>query len=214
MTELKNEEKETPTEVAQPEKNAESEIDLQVQVVELESTLSKTLEEKENYKKGVLSKEEEIKKLKAANKALIDSPSEDSPEEKTEIIPPVEKPEEKEQEEKPKVEDVPAGYSPEKEAQAQFKKDDPRVNMESVLAEYRGGKYETVTEYLTALYDAKNYSDFKSGNKNNSENYTAQGSGVSEVENTSHQKVTAYDIAQAKKYFDGSIERYLKNKTK
>ena len=86
MTELKNEEKETPTEVAQPEKNAESEIDLQVQVVELESTLSKTLEEKENYKKGVLSKEEEIKKLKAANKALIDSPSEDSPEEKTEII--------------------------------------------------------------------------------------------------------------------------------
>jgi len=212
MTDLNKEEKDTPAEVDPPvEKPEPTIVGLQAQVVELEGELSKQVGEKENYKQGVLSKEEELKKVKAQLKALLDSPPKEDPQE-----PEVEKPkEEPKKDEQPKVETVEsAGYNPETEARAQFARLHPDVDMSKVLENYRGGTYETVTEYMEALEDAKNFSDFKSGNKSSAGTAANQGGGVSEVENKSHPNVTAYDIAQANKYFKGDLDRYLKHKQK
>lgn len=216
MSELKPAENTAPEDV-QPEINPES-IDSQTQVVELETQLSKEMEEKENYRKATLAKEAENKRLKAQLAAINESPSEEEPEgEAPQSVEPVEPKVEEETpapvdvpvEEKPK-ENVSAGYNPETEAKAQFKEKYPNTDMSKVLAEYRGGKYETVTEYLKALEDAKNYSDYLS-KKVQPTNYVSQGNGVSEVENTSQPKVTAYAIKQAKKYFKGDVAAYLKN---
>jgi len=203
MTEFK-EEKETSTEGAQPVAKPSSTIDEIEKVVELENELSKQLEEKENYKKAALSKEEELKIAKAKIKALTEIPPKEKPQE----------PEPKEQvviEDKPKVVE-PTGYNPEKEAKAQFLKMYPNVNMQKVLENYRGGKLDTVTEIVSALEDAKDYSDFKSGNTNSSNALSSQGGGVSEVENKYQQKVTSKDIEISKKFFNGNLERYLKHK--
>jgi len=210
MTDLKPEEPTSP-EVDQPENKPES-LDLQAQLAELEAQLSKEVEEKENYKKGVLSKEEENKRLKAALKAFEGTPEEPiepkEPEEPKAQDEPKE-PEEPKTPEKPEV--APQGYNPEKEAIAQFKRENPGVNMEEVLANYRGGKFDTVTEIKDALQDAKDYVDFKSNKKPNS-GYSASGGGVSEVETKTTSKVTAKDVEMAKRYFGGDLQRYLKNK--
>jgi len=212
MTELKKEEKDTPAEAAQPAENAES-IDSQTDLVEVQTELASALEREGNYKKATLAKEAENKRLKAQLAAINEPVSEEEPE--------GDKPEEPEKpkEEIPEVvpeptedkpqEDVTTGYNPEKEALALFADKYPNVDMAKVRAEYRGGKYETVTEYSKALEDAKDYSDFKEG-KRPSTNHVGQGNGVSEVDNKSTAQVTPYDIKQAKKYFKGDIAAYLK----
>lgn len=203
MTELKNGEG-TPAEGAQLAEKPASEIDALGKLVELERELSKQLEEKENYKQAALSKEEELKKVKAQIKALTESPVEIKPQEVTPVPPVIS--------EEPKVVET-TGYNPEKEAKAQFLKMYPGVNMEKILEHYRGGKYETVVEYISALEDAKSYSDWKTGNTS-SINLPSQGSGVSEVEGKTSIKVTYKDKEIADKYFGGNLERYLKVKNK
>lgn len=218
MTELKELEKETPKEEVQPEKKPESGLDSEAQVAVLEEELAKQKEEKDNYKQGVLSKQEEIKKLKAQVQILQDTP----PVEKVEDKEPEQElePKEKEKKEEAPKEDIPKeapkteGYNPETEARAQFARKYPDAKMSDVLVNYRGGSYETVTEYMEALEDAKEFTDFKAG-KSSSENVSgmaSQAGGVSETENKSKPRVTAKDVEQAKKYFDGNVDRYLRAK--
>ena len=104
------------------------------------------------------------------------------------------------------------GYSPEKEAIAQFTKANPNIDMSNVLAHYRGGKQETVTGILDALNDAKDYYEYKSGKTSNVSSMASQGSGVSETKNTVIPKVTLEDVKIADKMFGGDVQRYLKNK--
>jgi len=211
MSELKNEGEGTPAEEIQPVEKPESNMDLEVQNTILEEELGKQVEEKDNYKKGLLSKEEENKKLKQQIKALTEDPLEPTTEEEPKVIEeitPVETPVE------PTVPKESEGYNPEKEAKAQFIKNNPGINMTDVLANYRGSKYDTVTEYLTALEDAKEYTDYKSGKKTptNASVMTGQGNGASEVKNIVTPKITARDIEQAKRFFGGDVNRYLKAK--
>lgn len=205
---LKQEEEKTLPEIDRSEKKLESEgedtpkteTDFAAEKAILEDKLNKILEERDNYKQGMLNAKEELKKFKK-------EPDSDVKHQEEEL-------EKKEELQKPKEqkETLPSksSYNPEKEAIAQFERKHPDVKFEEVRGFYRGerGK-ETVADILDDLEDALDYRNFKKGGASSFQGFT-QDAGSSERPTSVQQKVTKKDIDLADRYFDGDLNRYLK----